>query len=381
MYHLRRYAVSWLSIALIGGSAIPGVAGAQRIASTLDAQAIQLRYADSLNATAMGLAPALRLDWDNLVVRASGTYAQFAHAWSADGLVDASVFTPTVGALSGELGGTLGGSTHHDGTGTGTALGVARLHLDDVNFGAWVGAGGGATSDGYVWRRVRQGEAGGWLSAGPSTLTLLAEPTQVSDSIRYADLIATGSWRGGIVQLRAIAGTRAGSRLPYNAGSAATWGSVSAVAWVFPRVALLASAGTYPVDYTLNFPGGRFVSAGVRVSLSHRRRPEWSPIRVESEAAANGVSTLQLARAADGGRTLRIRVSGASVVEVNGDFTGWQPRALTREANDWYVLPEPIAPGTYQMIIRTNGGAWAPPSSLPTVRDEFGGLTGVLVVP
>lgn len=379
MFHqIRHRFAAWFTVTLF---VIPCVAEAQRIASTLDAQAIQLRYADSLNASATGLAPTLRLDWDNLMLRASGTYAQFAHAWSADGSVDASVFTPAVHALSGEIGGTLGGSTHQDRTRTGTAIGMARLHLDDANVGAWVGAGGGVTSDGYVWRRVRQAEAGAWLWTGPATLTLIAQPTLVSDSIRYTDVTAEGSWRGGIVQFRAIAGTRAGARLPYNASSATTWGSLSAVAWVLPRIALLASAGTYPIDYTQNFPGGRFVSAGVRLSLTGRSRPELSRVRLEPEVAASGVSTLQLVRAADGKRTLRVRVPGANIVEVNGDFTGWQPRALIQEGDGWYELSAPIAPGTYQMNIRMNGGAWAPPPSIPTVRDEFGGLTGVLVVP
>ena len=111
-----------------------------------------------------------------------------------------------------------------------------------------------------------------------------------------------------------------------------------------------------------------------------RSRPELSRVRVEPEVAASGVSTLRLVRAADGKRTLRVRVPGANIVEVNGDFTGWQPRALIQKGDGWYELSAPIAPGTYQMNIRTNGGAWAPPPSIPTVRDEFGGLTGVLVV-
>jgi len=68
-------------------------------------------------------------------------------------------------------------------------------------------------------------------------------------------------------------------------------------------------------------------------------------------------------------------------VDVTGDFTGWVPRTLNRGADGWYSFETPLSPGTYQMNVRVNGGEWLPPPSLPTVKDEFGGLTGVLLVP
>lgn len=371
----------WPLIGLLAGCVIPASAAAQRIVSSLDAQATRLRYADTLDASAIGLTPSLRLGWDNAMLRASGTYAQLAHAWSADGSIGASVFTPSAGALSAELAGTFGGSAHQDGTHTGSALGIGRLHMDGKSLGAWVGAGGGATSDGYVWRGVREGEVGTWLENGPATLTLTAQPTSVDDSIRYTDLTAEGAWRGKTLEVGAVAVTRAGSHLPSLVSSTNAWGSVNVVAWLRPRVALLASGGTYPVDYTQGFPGGRFVSAGVRLSLTPRERPAPSPVAARPELAASGVTDFQLAGTAGGPRTLRVRAPRAQIVEVSGDFTSWQPRALTRGADDWYTFVAPLAPGTYQMNVRVNGGEWLPPPSLTTVRDEFGGVAAVLVVP
>lgn len=362
---------------------MPGVAAAQRVVSSIDVQEMQLRYADSLRETATGITPSLRAGWDNATVAASGTFAQLARDWSANGSVGASVFTPSAGSFSAELAGTLGGSAHQDGASTGSAIGIGRLHLDAASLGAWIGAGGGATSDGYTWRSVREGEAGLWYAKGPVNATLTAQPTAVDDSIRYTDLTAQGQWRVGILDLGAIAVTRAGSHLPLPTlgTSPSAWGSVSAVAWLLPRVALLASAGTYPVDYTQGFPGGRFVSAGVRISLTRTTRFTQSMQALEPVMAATSVIDLQLAGSTGGRRILRLRVPRARTVEVTGDFTGWVPRALVGGADGWYTFETPLSPGTYQMNVRVDGGKWLPPPSLPTVKDEFGGLTGVLLVP
>lgn len=371
-----------ISIAgLAAACVIPAPAAAQWVVSSLDAQGTQLRYADSLNATAIGLTPSLRLGWDNAALNASGTFAQLAHAWSANGSLGGSVFTPSAGPLSAELAGTLGGSAHQDGTHTGVAIGIGRLHLDAATAGAWLGAGGGATSDGSRWRAVREGEAGVWYGAGPLNLTLTAQPTTVDDTIRYTDLAAEGNWRAGILEVGATAVARRGSHLPSLVNSPSAWGTVSAVAWVLPRLALLASGGTYPVDYTQGFPGGRFVSAGVRLSLTRSTHPVVSTVALEPELAATGVTALQLAGAAGAPRTLRLRVPRASTVEVTGDFTGWTPLALIPAPGGWFTLPTPLPTGTYQMNVRIDGGKWLPPPSLTTVKDEFGGLTGVLVVP
>jgi len=369
-----------LAIGSVVLCAAPALAGAQQVISTLDAQVIRLRYTDAVDATATGLSPALRIDWDNAMVRASGTYARFAHAWSADGILDANVFSPSVGPFSAALAGTLGGSTHQDGARTGTAIGLGRLQLKEGPVGAWLGAGGGATSDGLASHRVREGDGGVWWGTGSASLTVAAAPTAIDDSIRYTDLTAEGNWRGGIVELSAVAGVRSGSRLPLVASDAKSWGSIDAIAWLLPRVALMASVGTYPVDFTQSFPGGRFVSAGVRISLSPREHPPVGTLDRGSAAESSGILDFQLGPAERGGRTLRVRAPGAHRVDVNGDFTEWSPRAMTSESGGWFELTIPVKPGTYQMNIRVDNGDWTVPPSLPTVRDEFGGLAGVLVV-
>lgn len=370
-----------LAAAVVFATAVtPLAANAQRARSSVDLQESRLRYADTVDATATGVTPSLRLEWPRAAVAAYGTYAQLGSAWSADGSLSASLFAPARRGVSGELGGTVGGSAHQDGTRTGSATGGGRVHLDGTSAGVWLGVSGGATSDGYIWRGVRQGEAGLWLADGPGTVTLTALPTTVDDTIRYTDLSAEGNWQGGRLEIDAIVGSRAGARLPTIASNATTWGSASAALWVFPRVAVIASAGKYPVDYTQGFPGVRFATVGVRLALARRGRTEDpSASDAADEGVPGDIEDFQLYPASPKGRVFRVRAPGARTVEVMGDFTGWEPRTLTSVGGGWYAVELPLLPGTHQVAVRVDGKAWRAPPGLPVVRDEFGGSTGVLV--
>lgn len=363
---------------LLSACAALRTVSAQRVTSSVDVQATRLQYADTINTTATGITPSLHVDWSRASLGAWGTYAQLGHAWSADGSLGGSLFTPSAGVFSGELSGTVGGSTHQDGTRTGSTLALARLHADGARVGAWAGGGVGSTWDGSTWRTLREGDFGAWLSSGPASLSLTAQPTAIGDSIHYTDFGAEARTRVGIFDLAAVGGTRAGSRLPALASSPTTWGSVSATAWVFPRVALIANAGTYPVDYTQGFPGGRFASLGIRIALA---RPAGDAVTMAAEPPSDDITAFEMGGEARGLRTIRIRAPGAKRVEITGDFTQWQPRRLASVGGGWYAVAVPLAPGTYQMTVRRDGGAWRPPPSLTTVKDEFGGVAGVLVVP
>lgn len=375
------FAAAAITIAAVVIPAVtPARASAQRIAASVDLQDTRLRYADTVKATAAGITPSVRADWDLATISAYGTYARLANAWSADGSAEASLFTPTRHGWSGELSGELGGSTHEDRTRTAAAMAIGRLHLDGASVGAWLGAGGGATSDGFVWRDVRQGEAGLWLARGPASLTLSALPATVDDSIRYTDLAAQGSWHAGRLELDALIGSRAGARLPDIASDATTWGSATVALWVMSRAAIVASAGTYPVDYTQGFPGGRFASIGVRLALTRRPERSGADVPLGTMATGNGVSELRVSPVAHGVTTIRARASGARSVEIMGDLTGWKARRLTPATDGWFSVTMPASAGTSQIMLRINGGAWGPPTGLPMVRDEFGGTAGVLVI-
>lgn len=372
-----------MAVAIAPAVLAPAPARAQRVSSSVTLQESRLRYADTVDANAAGITPSFRADWDLATISAYGTYAQLASAWSADGAASGSLFTPTRRGWSGEISGTLGGSTHQDGTRTAVGTGIGRLHLDGAQAGAWLGAGGGATSDGFVWRAIREGEAGVWLASGPGALTLAAFPTAVDDTIRYTDLSAQGSWHTGRLELDALLGSRAGAHLPSIASNATTWGNASAALWLLSRVAVVASAGTYPVDYTQGFPGGRFASIGVRLALTRRPSAEGdaSETAVSATLPAEGaVAEFRADPRSQGTTVIRVRAPRARTVDVMGDLTGWKARRLTPIGSGWYTLTLPAAPGSSQVVVRTDAGEWGPPPGLPIVHDEFGGTTGVLVI-
>lgn len=358
--------------------ALAAPASAQRVSSAVDLQETRLRYADTVDANATGITPSVRLDWNLASISAYATYAHLANAWSADGTAAASVFTPTRHGWSGELAGTLGGSTHEDGTRTAAVTGAGRLHLDGANAGIWLGAGAGSTSDGFVWRGIRQGEGGLWVGSGPGSLTLAVVPTSVDDSIRYTDLSAEGSWHSGRLELDALLGSRAGAHLPSIASNATSWGSATAAFWVLSRAAVVASAGTYPVDYTQGFPGGRFASIGVRIALT--RRPDDASAIDLAFPSANGSADFHVDPVARGMTMIHVHAPNARKVEMMGDLTAWKPRRFTRGRDGWYTLALAATPGSSQLVLRIDGGEWNPPPGLPTVRDEFGGTTGVVVI-
>jgi hypothetical protein len=63
-----------------------------------------------------------------------------------------------------------------------------------------------------------------------------------------------------------------------------------------------------------------------------------------------------------------------------GDFTTWRPVPLRPAGNGSWFLTVQLEPGTHQVNLRVDGGAWAVPPGLPVVTDEFGGSVGLLVI-
>ena len=361
---------------------------AQRAIVTLDAGGSQVRYADSVQSSAATLTPSLRVEWDRATVGAAGTFAQSAGGWSGQGALELSHFTPLPGPLTLEVSGSTGGSLHHDGTRTGQSLGVARAHLMSDERGAWAGAGAGAAWDG-AWRGVRVAEVAAWSHLGPATLLASLSPTQVGEGLRYADAELAARLELPRAEVGASAGYRSGDQLTTLGGGARSWGSATVTAWLTRRIAVVAGAGTYAVDFTQGFPGGRFASLALRVGMRPASRAERGAARSERPAAepsragvrpVGGVLGIRV-EAAGAQRALRVHAPDARAVEVMGDFTNWEPVRLTRAGAGWWTVTLPIRPGTHEMNVRTDGGAWIVPPGVPALRDEFGGTTGRLLVP
>jgi hypothetical protein len=160
---------------------------------------------------------------------------------------------------------------------------------------------------------------------------------------------------------------------------------VGVVAWFTRGLALVASGGSYPVDFTQGYPGGHFVSVAVRIASRESgaaARSEGTP-RELTPATRDPVSPSATAfeiRESPGGRELRVHAPSARSVEINADFTRWEPLTLKRDGDGWWSTVRPIAPGSYQVNLRIDGGEWIAPPGLLTTRDEFGGIVGILTI-
>jgi hypothetical protein len=63
-----------------------------------------------------------------------------------------------------------------------------------------------------------------------------------------------------------------------------------------------------------------------------------------------------------------------------GDFTDWQPVALTHTGAGAWEIRLPLTPGVHRVNVRVDGGAWSVPAGARREESEFGGVVGVVVV-
>ena len=390
------------SLHVLGILVAVGRAGAQAPSITLDVGASGVRYADSVTASALTVTPAASMSADRGALDAYASYSQLrAGGWTSQGSLRGSAFTPVARAMLGELYGSVGGSAHDDGTRTGELLAMLRGHALTVHRGASLGVGAGRTWDGVAWRNLIEGELGFWSRIGEDVLmNATFRPTVVDDSVRYTDSEISAQWSGSRVELAASAGARAGRRSRGTTASAGTWGSFNIVAWLTSTLALTGGVGSYPVDLTQGFPGGRFVSFALRLAVG-RVEPQGqsvSPVPAAPEIATATATVTTTARGDDrpsrlvddftvgistgAAHSLSIRVHAPSArsVEINADFTDWVPVNMVAMPDGWWMVTLPVRSGTHQVNVRADRGSWEVPPTLPMLRDEFGGSVGLLVV-
>jgi hypothetical protein len=191
-------------------------------------------------------------------------------------------------------------------------------------------------------------------------------------------------WGYRNLDVSALGGYRFGDQLVGLGSTSRAWGSVNLVAWIKPGLAAVVSGGSYPIDATQGFPGGKFASASIRFTRGNRRDvalpsaiPEVPPPTTTDSV---GVESFEWSRAGKRNVTLKTMAPNAQSVEVTGDFTKWIPVKLANTGDGFWTLTLPLAPGKYQMNLRVDGGKWiVPPGVIPLV-DEFGGAVGLLIV-
>jgi hypothetical protein len=379
----KRAARALLAIAAL----VPAAAEAQRATGTLEMSGLKLRYADSIDATTIAVSPTFGIAGRRASFELGGTLSRFDSGdWAGQGSLTGGVFAPLGRRFAGEFAGWAGGSAHGDGTKTGQTVGTIRGHLLAPRAGAWIGGGAGyvRTSD-QRSNGLRHLEAGGWTRLGQVTLLGSVSPTAVGDSIRYTDGQLFLRWIAGRVELNGSLGWRSGSRRPTDPGDRSVWGNGTGAVWVTPWLAVTASGGSYPLDLTQGFPGGRYGSVGIRLTTRSRTAsPEWEGRhgRELTNPAEFGIASFEVGAGAGsaGTWTVRVRAPGAKSVELSGDFTSWEPVTLTASGDGWWTARLPIPPGTHQVSVRRDGGRWLVPPGLIGIRDEFGGEAGILVI-
>lgn len=346
-----------------------------------------LRYADTVNATTFGFTPHVSADWRAATLDAIGTYSQFTSGGSAlqGSILFARSFRLKEKLLY-EIGGFAGGSSHNDGARTGEVLIDTKLRLAYQRVDLFLGVAAGRACYGGTCSRLLIGESGVSAVSGAAVGSLTFTPSKVSDSTRYADMQGMFFWSRDRLDIGASAGHRFGDELQEFGTDTRTWASFSATQWLAPRLGIVFGAGTYPMDLTQGFPGGRFASLSVRIrtgTFGQRASVTETPaIGPDSVFDVPVVAEFRAVRQDRNRVILSATVPGAASVEITGDFTQWKPVSLIQNplrSGVWSATVS-MPPGKYQMNMRVNGGSWMVPPGLLPLTDEFGGAVGLLVI-
>jgi hypothetical protein len=254
-----------------------------------------------------------------------------------------------------------------------------RQHLNwREQLGLWV-QGDRSTSTRFTNRFATDATgATAWFRSGPIHLWGGAQRVWTNDGalllggeallrgagrpLRYTDL--TGGMRASVGRVDVAVSARQRRGVPAatpTADDARVVGDARVSLRLTSSVALDASYAQQLADPLRGAPEARVTTLLLRLQRSARvRTVTWSAV--------------------DGGAEVLIRVRGSAPAEVTGSFADWEPRAMTRDGRG-YLLRLRLPSGTHHLAIRRAGGAWRAPDGLPRTTDDFGGESGLLVIP
>jgi hypothetical protein len=371
--HTHRRRLPWTLGRLVCGlglAASPAPAAGQHW--QLDANATRIAVDTAAAVGSASLAPTI--EWRNrrLYGLVSGSVTGFdGSTWATHGRSELAVFVEPFGMLHPlrfEAVGAGQGTYHSTAFRTATGRGEIRLHLAGRGLGAWIGgaAATGWTSADRVFVSGLGGSAGVWTRGGGVQAVALFTPLRL-EGTWFPEASGRVAALAGPVDLMAFGGWRAGA----DDVESALWGGIVATAWITDRVAVVAGGGAYPGDLLQGLPGGRYVSAGIRIARGRPeaplREPLGRPVYVEHE----------------GRRALRFEVPGARQVAFVGEWSGWEPIPLERapEGGTIWMLYIELPTGVHRFNLVVDGERWIVPAGVMTVADGFGGEVGLLIVP
>jgi hypothetical protein len=260
-------------------------------------------------------------------------------------------------------------------------LATPRVHLLGARNGSWIGSTAGTTWLGGTRRPVAAAEAGVWTRRLGITWLISAANTHVGDTV-YTDFQGASHFRKGRIAFDGSFGVRAWSR----GGGHGVYGEASGGFALNPWLSVIVSGGRYPTDPTRGSVSGRYLGVSLRMSPLLRRSSFTVPVRPSAVPRHSApldppAASLEVRPCDCAGVSLAIHAPGAAQVEVAGDFSNWEPVALSRGVDGVWIAPLAVSRGTYRFNVRIDGGEWIVPAGVTGLRDEFGGAVGLLRVP
>jgi hypothetical protein len=358
------------------------------VTPTLDAGISAVKYDGFLVSGAASLTPSVR--WDQPrgrgFVSARGTYLRFESGnRSLDFSANGSWLTPLARQWRGELGLAVGASDYASIASFSHGVAEARIHLINADRGGWVGTTVGQASFGAGARPVAVVTMGMWLLRANVTMYASLDRSFVGDTA-YTDLRSSARLQHAGASFEGTLGARVLSR---GAGRG-VYGEGTATFTLGRRTAFVLSAGRYPTDVVTGSLAGRYVSASLRFGALGIRRPtvRTPPRTILPHNGSNGSTmTVDARLEIDASRADAVRLTlyapGAAIVEISGDFTDWQPIALSRNrahADAWEGTFK-ISRGIHRINVRRDGGRWMAPAGTTRSADDYDGEVGVFLLP
>ncbi len=212
------------------------------------------------------------------------------------------------------------------------------------------------------------------LDPGLSAMTLASGSTSCRRESRLTDLEGEVRWEHRLARVSMRGGQRFGGRVDVTPESR-TWASAQAAVSISSQLAAVVGGGREPAQPMRGLPARTFASLGLMVAYWPITR---SAVLVATPASL--VRAFELRPAGVALQRLTARIGGVESVEIMGDFTDWAAMHLVRRGRDQWELLIPMSPGVHHINLRIDGGKWIAPPGVPTIRDDFNGEVGVLVI-
>ncbi len=326
---------------------------------------VHARYADSLSGTAALTTLQLSGSTNHSAGTVTGSLSKFS---SGEWITQLSGFGAAVAPLGSGV--SLGVSAAGDanriqgGTWNGQAsaglLGVLSVNRTLVTVGASIGTAR-TVYDSTLAMNVLSARVG--HTVGNGAVLSGGVVALRSDTVEYADASVEFGYTSGKTRVSVSAGVRAGDLADD------PWGQAHVEYDLLPQLTYELTLGRYPQSL-VGFTDGLFVTTGIRVRLPGRSAHRGSAERpVDMNRIDENRFRVTLAYSGD-----------AETLEIVGEWNGWLPLSLEREANSRWSAELVLEPGIYQYAIVVNGDIWTVPDGVVGEADDFGGEMATLVV-